>query len=345
MVKCAFRKFLARVLVVYGKRVTFRVGILRSLKCQVQTYETPHKGLPERQVDNQEHEGTRRGQGKEVQGCSELDVWEQLETRPPDHEAHEGYAVEDNPAEVEQLAHQMDQAQEYRHATCARVLGKIIYPSRSQCRNLVQGHQPKYMILGAYAHGNHYGVTKWTRKYPQLCKYLVNYLRHWAPTELQCSTIMINDNAMTGMHKDVHNAPGTPSYIIGVTKYQQGGIWVEGVKSPAKSPQVWKTLPNRQQQMGYILPTCQKIARFDARQWHEVQPWQGQRQVVGAYTSRGVYNLGSQDKVFLQQLGMSWSPPQEAMVVGEDTAPPGRNRSRGNCTCCMQPQVTAAPDT
>ena len=287
----------------------------------------PQKGLPERQDSNQDHDDARRDQVEGVQGCSVLDVWEQLESRPPDLEQHEGLTVEDAQGKVEQLAHQMNQAQEYQHAACARLLGQISYPNRSQCRNLVQGHQPKYMILGAYAHGNHYGVTQWTRKYPHLCRYLMNYMRHWSPTELQCSTIMINDNAMTGMHRDVHNAPGTPSYIVGVTKYQQGGIWVEGVNGPEKSTKVWKQLPNGQQQVGWILPTCQKTARFDARKWHEVQPWQGQRQVVGAYTSRGVYKLGSQDKTFLQQLGMKWSQPQEAMVVEGPTAPPRLSQS------------------
>ena len=264
----------------------------------------PQKGTPKREDGNQGCSSPRRDQVEEVQGCSVLDVWEELETRPLEPERHEGLILEARQEPVEQQAGQMHKGKEFSHAACARLLAQVSYPSRSQCRTLVQGHQPKYMILGAYAHGNHYGVTHWTREYPNLCQYLMSYLQHWPPTEIQCSTIMVNDNAMTGMHKDVHNAPETPSYVIGVTRYQQGGIWVEGTAGPAKSSKVWKQLPNGQQQVGWILPTCQQTARFDARKWHEAQPWQGHRQVVGAYTSRGAYKLDSRDKAFLHQLGV-----------------------------------------
>ena len=61
---------------------------------------------------------------------------------------------------VETQAQQALEDQVYAHHRCEEILGQLTFPSKSQSRNLVQGKEPQYMVLGAYAHGNHYGITR-----------------------------------------------------------------------------------------------------------------------------------------------------------------------------------------
>ena len=175
----------------------------------------------------------------------------------------------------------------------------------------MEGSQPRYLTLGAYAHGNHYGLTKWTYKFPNLSRYVLQYLQHWSPEAVTCSSLVINDNSSVGMHRDVHNAPGTKNFLIGVTRYQHGGLWTEGPGTQSRQTQVEKTLPNGKTMLGHVAPTCQRVVVFDARGWHEVQKWQGRREVVNAFTSRGVGFLSTHEKQFLEQLGMTWQVHKE----------------------------------
>ena len=142
---------------------------------------------------------------------------------------------------------------------------------------------------------------------------MLQYLKHWSPEAVSCSSLVINDNSSVGMHRDVHNAPGTQNYLIGVTRYQHGGLWLEGPGSHPKQAQVAKTLPNGKSLLGHVVPTCQQVVVFDARGWHEVQKWQGRREVINAFTSRGAMFLKTQEKQFLEELRMSWQGSREDM--------------------------------
>ncbi|CAE7480558.1 RE1 [Symbiodinium sp. CCMP2592] len=136
------------------------------------------------------------------------------------------------------------------------------------------------LLLGVYAHGNHYGVTNWTRKLPQSCKYLWSYLKKWTPEAIHGSTLVINKNCKHGMHRDVHNQPGTKNYSIGVSQYKQGEVWLEG---PGPSP-TYKTImrqtPTGQQLPGHLRSVNQQVVSFDAHKWHATQDWSGKRWIV-----------------------------------------------------------------
>ena len=262
-----------------------------------------------------------QGPDKGDLGSSELDVIPGTSPpKDPEEEPEVMYSKEQE-TQLEQQAQEFLEQQHFEHAHCAKILNLLVYPNRSECRSMVKGEKPRYMVFGAYAHGNHYGITKWTRKFPQTCRYLLQYLQRWSASPVECSSLMVNENAHTGMHKDVHNVPGTQNYLIGVTRYQQGGIWLEGPGDQSRASPVWKQLPNGQSAVGHIVTTCQKLATFDARKWHEVQPWHGHRQVVGAYTSRGVHHLCSADKGFLRSLGMCFPPRQSVMAVNQQSMP------------------------
>ena len=243
----------------------------------------------------------------------------------------ENFFAKETIANVEELALEFTHLNRYAHHECHKLLGNLPVPSQSQSRDKMVDDKPQYLVLGAYAYGNQYGVTKCTRMLPHLTRYLVNYIKHWSVEQVHCSSLMISHNAKTCMHKDVHNAPNTKNYVIGVSKYQHGEIWVEGNPQGPHKTTVWKTLPNGKEVAGHKIPTCRQVAIFDARQWHEVQDWQGSRVIIGAYTSRGKDQQTPEDLSFLQSLGMTFregSQPNvpEAHVV--DTENPQQRREQ-----------------
>ena len=251
-------------------------------------------------------------QGSGLVSTLELDVITEA-SEEPRHEPPEEYFSQSSVEGVEQQAREFRQQEKFQHHECEQVLQHLQFPSRSQSRDKVEGPQPRYLTLGAYAHGNQYGLTKWTYKFPELSRYVLQYLKHWSPEDVNCSSLVINDDSSIGMHRDVHNAPGTKNYLIGVTRYQHGGLWLEGPSSQPKQTQVAKVLPSGKHVLGHVVPTCQQVVVFDARGWHEVQKWQGRREVITAFTSRGARFLSAQEKQFLEQLGMSWQESKESM--------------------------------
>ena len=257
------------------------------------------------------------------------DVDLELDVSSTDHEHPDMYSenffAKENINNVESLAQEFTRQDKYGHQDCQQLLGKLQLPPQRQSHEKMVEEQPQYLVLGAYAYGSQYGVTKVTRMFPQLTRYLVNYLKHWSPEKVHCSSLMISLNTKTRMHRDVHNAPNTKNYVLGVSKYQHGEIWVEGIPESPRKTTMWKRLPNGKEIAGYKIPTCRQVAVFDARKWHEVQDWQGSRMIVGAYTSRGKDQQTSDDLVFLQGLGMDFHEDSalaqpEAYAVGSDNS-------------------------
>ena len=84
------------------------------------------------------------------------------------------------------------------------------------------------MSIGLYAHGHFSGVTNMTFPWPNLCKYVNQWLRQWAPKNVQWSTVNILFNMESKPHRDIHNLKGRLNYLITFGDHQQGERWVEG---------------------------------------------------------------------------------------------------------------------
>ena len=241
----------------------------------------------------------------------------------------EGFFSQSCVSKVEAMAEQHLRDHQYQHHHCASILEQVTFPGPSQSRGAVHKEDPRYMVLGSYAHGNHYGLTKWTGLFPTLTRYLLAYVQHWSPEPVRCSSLVINYNSKTFMHRDVHNEPHTKNYLIGVTKYQQGDLWVEGLSLQSKSKPVWRTLPNGKSQAGYLQKTCQRLITFDARKWHAVQKWQGKRVTVGAFASRGQSHLSTKDRKQLHDLGFVVGPELGGQVQEGFAVQAGASSSGG----------------
>ncbi|CAE7496334.1 RE1 [Symbiodinium sp. CCMP2592] len=185
-----------------------------------------------------------------------------------------------------------------------------------------------YLVLGVYAYGNHYGVTKVTRQLPQTCQYILQYLQHWSQDNIQCSSIIVNDNCQMQVHRDVNNLPHTLNHLIGVTPYQHGEMWLEGPSTNPNHPSLNLQLPTGEYKSGHLRRTRHQVVPFDARKWHATQPWHGHRVTVGGYTSRGVLHLSVEDVQWLKACGFQWQEGRqgaEARAVFRGEAKKGSN--------------------
>ncbi|CAE7470144.1 RE1 [Symbiodinium sp. CCMP2592] len=164
----------------------------------------------------------------------------------------------------------------------------------------------RYLVLGVYAYGNHYGVTK---------------------DNIQCSSIIVNDNCQTQVHRDVNNLPHTLNHLIGVTPYQHGEMWLEGPSTNPNHPSLNLQLPTGEYKSGHLRRTRHQVVSFDARKWHATQPWHGHRVTVGGYTSRGVLHLSVEDVQWLKACGFQW---QEGRQGAEARAVFRREAKKGS---------------
>ena len=219
---------------------------------------------------------------------------------------------QDQVDKTEQKAQELLRNQDFRHRSCEQVLQLLPFRSKNQPRQAHEETKPRYLILGVYAYGNHYGVTKMTYHLRNTCKYLLQYLQHWSPEKVWCSSLVVNDDCRMMVHRDVNNLPGSQNYLIGVTPYQHGELWLEGQDGNPKNPSLNKKLPSGEYKSGHLRSTRHQVVVFDARKWHAVQAWQGHRITVGGYTSRGVQHVNSGDSQVLKDCGFQWQVSRES---------------------------------
>ena len=218
-------------------------------------------------------------------------------------------------AKVEKQASELQERRDYSHEACQNLIGQLPNKHQKHHRGAILDEHANILTLGAYAHGNHYGLTSWTRRLPQSFRYLVQYLKHWSPEEVFGSTIFVSKDSMHGVHRDVHNLPCSKNYLIGVTSFKQGELWLEGPGQEPKQPQVSKVTAQGQEVQGHLRSVEKRVVVFDARKWHASQPWEGTRWLVGAYTSRGSQHLAREDIRYLRQTGLMLPPKGPPMDV------------------------------
>ena len=215
----------------------------------------------------------------------------------------QGMYTESQIEAVEHQASKLIKQKAFHHKACASLIRDLPLQEHARTRQALKPNRPRYLILGVYAYGNHYGITRWTRKLPQTCNYLWLYLQHWSPDPVKGSTLVVNDNCAVNIHRDHNNLPTSKNHIIGVTPFQQGELWLEGEPPNHHYKSCVKTLPNGQACSGHLRSVRQRVLTFDARQWHTTQPWQGDRVILGGYTSRGVRKVDDSELQWLQQAG------------------------------------------
>ena len=190
----------------------------------------------------------------------------------------------------------------YTHEACTNLLAQL--PNqRNQRQRLLGNTGQGYLILGMYAYGKNYGVTRVTARMPTTTKYLLSYLQHWSPEPFPATTVVVNLNNKCPVHRDVHNQVGTMNRIIGLGRYNQGRLWVQ--EDPERTPRnlTAQVLPNGERAWGDYHEIRHRILAFNPKAWRGPEEWRGERYTLTGYVSRGVQHLGLQDREQLQNLG------------------------------------------
>ncbi|CAE7487060.1 ubiad1 [Symbiodinium natans] len=181
------------------------------------------------------------------------------------------------------------------------VVGDVCVPAGS--KHLLPGSQrgkdgqgASAAVGGAYAMGGCVGVRKNASMFPVFTRALVRFLRHQIP-DARFSCVAIFCDMLQGMHKDMCNQEGTLNYGVALSDFSEGFVWAH---DPAGK--VHKYTPSGKLP-GVLHDIAKAPVRFDARKFHCVMPWHGQRVVVIGYTPQRGCALSAKEVRYLLSLG------------------------------------------
>ena len=163
--------------------------------------------------------------------------------------------------------------------------------TRTVVKKTVENKDPASfsLILGQYVHGAFTGVTKATKLYPEMTKYVTAWIRNNFPT-LHFTSIALNANLKVPIHRDLNNQEDCPNVAIAFGDHSKGGLWIQSggaMSGEKKLPETWRKCPNGSRVPGHVHECRRSPVRFFPKFWHETQKWIGQRVGMNIYTIRG----------------------------------------------------------
>ena len=60
---------------------------------------------------------------------------------------------------------------------------------------------PKYFVFGLWTHAGCFGITKRTQQFPNLCRYMNEFVKHHAPRSFTWSSLVVNFMGKAGAHQ------------------------------------------------------------------------------------------------------------------------------------------------
>ena len=199
---------------------------------------------------------------------------------------------------------------------CGRLLQLAFEGAGGGTRREHRGPIGFSVIFGAYSHGGLQGITRASRMYPMVCRYLNEYLRQCSPNQLaanEWSALMVVVADEVAMHRDVRNEPGSLNHVTQLTTRL---MWVEGT-SPTLTEVVQQDGKGRSHK-GYLVPLTQATNVFDPKCRHAVLP--ATNWVIAGYTPLGYKKLTSFKQHQLIELGFRLPsldrPPAVFKIVG-----------------------------
>ncbi|CAE7357873.1 unnamed protein product, partial [Symbiodinium sp. CCMP2456] len=140
-------------------------------------------------------------------------------------------------------------------------------------------------FTGAFVHGGKAGLRANVKLYPNTTRYLAAFGRKVSGGRT-FSAVGIARNANLGIHRDVHNYKSSRNMILPLTEFSGGGLWLQGA-SDKEGKSESRQLSNGTVVEGKIRELRQgELLDFAPDQWHEVQPWEGDRVIFLMYTPR-----------------------------------------------------------
>ncbi|CAE7279390.1 RE2, partial [Symbiodinium microadriaticum] len=182
---------------------------------------------------------------------------------------------------------------------CGRLLQLAFGGVEGGTRREHRGQVGFSVIFGAYSHGGLHGITRASRMYPMVSRYLNEYLRRCSSNENaenEWASLMVVVADEVAMHRDVRNEPGSLNHVTQLTTRM---MWVEG-DSPLMAECERKDAQGRTHQ-GYLLPLTQATTVFDPKRRHAVLP--ATNWVIAGYTPLGYQKLSTFKQHQLIELG------------------------------------------
>ena len=207
------------------------------------------------------------------------------------------------PSEV--LAEDLRRNELFTPDHCGRLLELAFGGADTVSKRTHRGPMELAVVLGAYGHGGLHGVTRASRVYPEVCKYLNEYLRRNLPpgqVNPKWSAVTVVVAPEVAVHKDVRNEPGSVNFVTQVTTRS---MWIEGATQEG-CKQACVDAKGKEYQ-GCHLPLTQVTTTFDPKLRHSVLP--ATNWVIAGYTPLGSSKLPPARLRELEELGFRTPEP------------------------------------
>ena len=205
------------------------------------------------------------------------------------------------PAEV--LAEDLRKHELFTPDHCGRLLELAFGGSDAASKRTHRGPMELAVVLGAYGHGGLHGVTRASRVYPEVCRYLNEYLRRNLPpgqVNPQWTAVTVVVAPKVAVHKDVRNEPGSVNFVTQVTTRS---MWIEGAAQEGGEHACVDAKGKEHQ--GYRMPLTQVTTTFDPKLRHSVLP--ATNWVIAGYTPLGSHKLPLAKRSELEGLGFRYA--------------------------------------
>ena len=159
--------------------------------------------------------------------------------------------------------------------------------------------------VGAFSKNGKVGVRSFTRSFPNVTQLLTRFV-HAHASGRTFGAVACFTNLAAEFHCDVNNDSSFNNWVCPLSRFQQGGIWVE-----RDGGHVCKFARGKER-AGVILDVSQGPVELPSHCRHCVLPWEGTRCVLVAFVPAALENLPSADKDFLCAMG--FHHPQAGVV-------------------------------
>ena len=171
-------------------------------------------------------------------------------------------------------------------------------------------------FTGAYVRGGVAGTRNNLEKFPFTTKYLVSAAKSYIG-DRRFAAVGISKNAELGLHRDSHNYLNSANTVVPLTDFRGGSLWIQN-EDLSEEEAVKRVTPKGKEVKGYLCDLERgRPVSFSPRLWHEVQPWEGERAVLLAYTPRAT-KLTDVHVDVLSEHGFPLDPNSWSREQGED---------------------------
>ena len=153
-------------------------------------------------------------------------------------------------------------------------------------------NEVKSFVSGAFVFGGVTGIHANTRQFPWSTR-LLTCLVHTQVSGVTFSSVTVNLNCHTRVHRDSNNHSFVPNYIIPLSCFQAGELWLEHEQGEVE-------LDERR---GRLLPIQLPFVTFSPKIRHGTMPWTGDRLVLIAFHIRQAWRLSSDATTSLESCG------------------------------------------